>query len=154
MKCHYCGLEMTAIEGIKGMHYKCSDLAIGEWAGLKEEKNKLEEFHNQVCAVHFTKVLEMETETERLKLMVRSITGGLDEAIESNQYLEKELDKAGQERGQLRDALAITQKALELACKSLEDTQKTWLTPGGWSLEHTFLKQAEREVERSVDCGI
>lgn len=32
-------------------------------------------------------------EVERYKLMVKSITGGLDQTIEANHYLEAELDK-------------------------------------------------------------
>ena len=37
---------------------------------------------------------ELEAEVERLRGMVKSITGGLDEAIESNHYLEKQLESA------------------------------------------------------------
>lgn len=43
---------------------------------------------------NYTEVAKLQAEVERLKQMVKSITGGLDEAIESNQYLGKELDKA------------------------------------------------------------
>jgi uncharacterized protein YeeX (DUF496 family) len=37
--------------------------------------------------------IRAEAEVERLKQMVKSITGGLDEVIETNQYLEAELAK-------------------------------------------------------------
>jgi len=38
------------------------------------------------------RAIKAEAEVERLKLMVKSITGGLDEAIETNHYLEKIID--------------------------------------------------------------
>ena len=79
------------------------------------------------------RAIKAEAEVERLKLMVKSITSGLDEAIETNHYLENELVKYN--------------LAFKLACKSLDETQKNYLTPGGWSLETTFLKQAEIELE-------
>ena len=50
-----------------------------------------------------------EDEVERLKLMVKSITGGLDEAIETNQYLGKQLDKA------IEDIEILCTKHYELA---------------------------------------
>lgn len=79
------------------------------------------------------RAIKAEAEVERLRLMVKSITGGLDEAIETNHYLENELVKYN--------------LAFKLACKSLDETQKNYFTPGGWSLETTFLKQAKRELE-------
>jgi peptidoglycan hydrolase CwlO-like protein len=39
------------------------------------------------------RALKAEAEVERLKQMVKSITGELDEVIETNQYLEAELAK-------------------------------------------------------------
>lgn len=38
------------------------------------------------------RAIKAEAEVERLRLMVKSITGGLDEAIETNHYLEKIID--------------------------------------------------------------
>ena len=80
------------------------------------------------------RAITAEAEVERLKLMVKSITGGLDEAIETNRYLESELVKYN--------------LAFKLACKSLDETQKNYLTPGGWLLETTFLKEAEIELDK------
>jgi|GEM_PF-3862014 hypothetical protein len=44
MYCKFCGKEMTDIEGIKGMHYKCSDLALEEYAGLKNIEAAAKQF--------------------------------------------------------------------------------------------------------------
>jgi len=46
----------------------------------------------EVAKQHMEKVCKLEAEVERLKLMVTSITEGLDEAIETNHYLEKIID--------------------------------------------------------------
>jgi hypothetical protein len=55
------------------------------------------------------RAIKAEAEVERLKLMVKSITGGLDEAIETNQYLGKQLDKA------IEDIEILCTKHYELA---------------------------------------
>lgn len=55
------------------------------------------------------RAINAEAEVERLKLMVKSITEGLDEAIETNQYLGKQLDKA------IEDIEILCTKHYELA---------------------------------------
>lgn len=44
MKCVYCGQDIVTIEAIKGMHYKCSDLALEEYAGLKDIEAAAKQF--------------------------------------------------------------------------------------------------------------
>jgi len=60
------------------MSEKTLDLTVDEWMGM---------YH--IAADRADKA---EAEVERLKLMVKSITEGLDEAIETNNYLEKIID--------------------------------------------------------------
>ncbi len=61
------------------------------------------------------------------------IESAFDDLLKTNHWLEDELD--------------IYRQALKSACKALEGTKADWTTPGGNSLEDTFLRQAKWEVE-------
>jgi|GEM_PF-6371490 len=86
---------------------------------LKEIVDWAEDFYlykiaNRLAAYEDTglmpeEITELQAEAERLRGMVKSITGGLDEAIEANQYLGKQLDKA------IEDIEILCTKHYELA---------------------------------------
>ncbi|MCK9570915.1 hypothetical protein M0R72_18345 [Candidatus Pacearchaeota archaeon] len=111
-----------------------ADKKIWEDAWLNQGYSDCAYIANTILPHAIERAINAEGEVERLKLMVKSITGGLDETIETNHYLENELVKYN--------------LAFKLACKSLDETQKNYFTPGGWSLETTFLKQAQIELEQ------
>lgn len=59
---------------------------------LRAEVNSYNTTLGEIISECAANMQEKEQENERLRLCVKSITGGLDEAIETNHYLEKIID--------------------------------------------------------------
>ena len=82
------------------------DLKIARYC---KERAGLRAYIEIIAIKAIERAIKAEDEVERLKLMVKSITEGLDEAIETNQYLGKQLDKA------IEDIEILCTKHYELA---------------------------------------
>ena len=87
------------------MSEKTLDLTVDEWMGM---------YH--IAADRADKA---EAEVERLRLMVKSITGGLDEAIEIGDYLEAEnaLLRKVEEVGEIMWSEAVCHRCQARECR-------------------------------------
>ena len=95
------------------------------------------------------RALKAETEVERLRLMVKSITGGLDEAIEIGDYLEAEnaLLRKVEEVGEIMWSEAVCHKCVApRACRgcSAHDFKKALSEYQSWKERQELDKEGER----------
>lgn len=63
------------------------------------------------------RAITAEAEVERLRLMVKSITGGLDEAIETVHFLEAEVERLRKIIGDAREWMLPNTEAWKITCE-------------------------------------